>query len=238
MAQIPVQRKNQRAAVPATKTGGMPRWLLPAIALLLLIPLLLLSMRGCSDTNNAGIAGGNAANRSSTDSRSATALNENATNNTAVVVANSGASEEPSPESNNNQTAGSANVESPGSGAVVTDASYFAGINDKSALAGRRAELKSVRVRRVLSDHLFTVGSGRGEIYAFLGENLDSGGGREDKIRIRRGQVLDLSGDFRPIPEAEVQDETQNGGLSEKELKRLKGQKIYLHASGVGEAGK
>ena len=121
-------------------------------------------------------------------------------------------------------------------GARVTDVNLFGSTADKNSLAGRGVQLTKVKVNRVLSDRVFTVTSGSGEMFAMLNENLDSGGGKEQGIRIRSGQTINLAGDFRRIPSGEVKEETQNRDLNKSEYAQMKGQQIYLHASSVEDA--
>jgi hypothetical protein len=72
-------------------------------------------------------------------------------------------------------------------------------------------------------------------MFAYLGENLDSGGGNEQQIKIRRGQVINLNGDFRSVPNAETRNE-QNRDLNQREYGQMKGQDVYLHVSSVRDA--
>jgi hypothetical protein len=73
-------------------------------------------------------------------------------------------------------------------------------------------------------------------MYVMLGENLDSSGGKENQIRMRRGQTVNLGGEFRNVPSGEVNAETKGGGLDGKEYAQMKGQQVYLHATSVADA--
>jgi hypothetical protein len=132
MAEIPIQRKKGGAA-------GLPAWLIPLLALLILIPLLFLLARGCTDAGVVGNANNPNNNRSAAGTTNYNGGNSAARNNTAVVI-----------ESNTGGVSVETNsTGNPNSGATITDANYFAGINDKASLVGRQAELSNVRVRRV-----------------------------------------------------------------------------------------
>ena len=231
MAEIPIQRKKGGVA-------GLPSWLIPLLALLILIPLLFLLARGCTDAGGVGNSNNNPNNNRSTaaSTKNYNGSNSAATNNSAVVIESNTGGVSVETNSTGNPNSANAGNAATNSGATITDANYVAGINDKTSLVGRQADLSRVRVNRVLSDHVFTVKSGRGEMFAYLGENLDSGGGNEQQIKIRRGQVINLNGDFRSLPNEETAEDAQGGGLTAKELRRMKGQQVYLHASSVSDA--
>lgn len=205
MAEIPVERKTG---------GGLPWWLLPLLALLILIPLLFFFTRGCGDGAVVGNANNGNANRAVVTTTNTNTVNANST---AVVT--------------NTNTA--ANTSGANTGAALTDVSYFGGVNDKSSLVGRRANFTNVRVEKVVSDHIFTVKSGSGEMYVYLDESQDTAAGKEKAVQVKAGQNLNLSGDFRGIPTGEVKAEQapkKDGSLTAKEYADMKGQQVYLHA--------
>ena len=222
MADIPVERKEK---------SGLPWWLIPLL-LLLLLPLLFFGFcnrntvvdntNGNTNTNRANLAN----NNMNGNVRAANSMSAANASNVAVVT-NTG---------NANMSAGSSTDDvALNSGPVVTDTNFFAGANDKMTLVGREAKISSVRVNRVLSDRVFTVKSGSGEMFVMLDENLDSPGGKESQIKMKPGQNVNLGGSFRTIPTAEVKDEAQNRDLSQKEYAQMKGQRVYLHASSVSD---
>ncbi len=221
MADIPVERKEK---------SGLPWWLIPLL-LLLLLPLLFFGFCNRNTTvvdNTNGNANANRANLANNNGnvRAANSISATNTSNVAVVT-NTG---------NANMSVGnSTNNAALNSGPVITDTNFFAGANDKMTLAGRQAEIKNVRVNRVLSDRVFTVKSGSGEMFVMLDENLDSPGGKESQIRMKPGQNVNLGGSFRTIPTAEVNDAAQNSDLSQKEYAQMKGQRVYLHATSVSD---
>lgn len=203
MAEIPVERKQ----------SGLPWWLIPLLLLLLLIPLFLI-LRGCNE--GAGTVNSNNANANRTVA---------GTSNTAMANTNNA-------NANNtaNNTASSTSTTGDG---TITDVNAFNNTSDKLSLAGRAANLQNVRVEKVLSDHVFTVKSGAGEMFVYLDESQDTGGGQEKAIKIQPGQQLNLSGDFRRVPSAETESEKtekKDGALTSKEYAQMKGQQVYLHA--------
>ncbi len=143
------------------------------------------------------------------------------TGNTAVVM-------------NNNDGAMNTNTGAR-SGAVIKDINEFGSATDKSTLVGRGLFVNGVRVNRVLSDNVFTVKSGSGEMFVLLDNNLDSPGGKEGQIKIRRDQNVNLGGEFRNVPTDEVAQETKGGGLDKSEYAQMKGQQVYLHATSVSD---
>ena len=196
------------AEIPVTrKSGGLPWWL-PLLAILGLLLLGFFFLRGCND--RAAVVNTNANNMAS--------MNAN------VGMANANA---------RITTEGAATA----TGQRVTDVNIFGSTADKMSLAGRRVDLTNVRVARVLSDRVFTVTSGSGEMFVMLDENLDTGGGREQQIKARPGQSVNLGGTFRNVPSAETSEERQGRALDAREYAQMKGQQIYLHATDVRNAG-
>lgn len=209
MAEIPVERK----------TGGLPWWLIPLLLLLVILAVLWFMMRGC---NTAPVVGVN-----DNTNRVITTANMNANRMTTTNTGNMNGANGSTISVDNKGTA---------TGSRVTDVNIFGNAADKNALAGQGAELTKVKVNRVLSDRVFTVTSGKSEMFMMLDENLDSGGGREQQIKMRPGQIVNLSGEFRRVPDAETKDETQNRDLNQKEYAQMKGQQIYLHVKSVADA--
>ena len=207
MAEIPVEKKK----------SGFPWWLIPLILLLLLLPLLYFCSRNTAVVDNAN---GNT-NRTVPPANSATAGN-------GTTGATTG---------NGNANGSTISVDNKGTatGDRVTDVNLFGGTADKLSLVGRGVTLTKVKVNRVLSDRVFTVTSGSGEMFAFLDDKLNDGG-KEHQIKMRAGQIVDLGGEFRAVPDAETKDETQNRDLNMKNYEQMKGQKVYLHTTSVADS--
>lgn len=204
MAEIPVEKKTG---------GGLPWWLLPLLGLLLLIPLLFLLSRGCAPAPVAN-------------------TNTNGNVNRAVATANTNTTVPVAVTNTNTATVTNANATGNNT-AEITDTGYFAGVNPKSSLVGRRANFANARVEKVVSDHIFTVKSGGEEMYVYLDDSQDTAAGKEKDVRVKAGQTLNLSGDFRAVPTQEVKAETapkKDGSLNSKEFAEMKGQQVYLHA--------
>lgn len=236
MAEIPVERK----------TGGLPGWLLPLLGLLILLPLLWFLMRGCSP---AAVVNDNAnANRVITTTTNTTTnrgmTNNNANTGVVTTTANSangvnGTSGSSTTTTNAGSGDGSSiSVDNKGTatGERVTDVNIFGGTADKNSLNGRGVDLTKVKVNRVLSDRVFTVTSGSSEMFVMLDEKLDSGGGKESQIKMRSGQTVNIGGNFRRIPDANMREEAQNRDLNKTEYAQMKGQQVYLHAQSVADA--
>lgn len=209
MAEIPVERKQ----------GGIPWWI-PLLLLLLLIPILFFLFRGCSPVPVANVNTNGNANRTVSNANTVGGMATNT--NTAM--------------SSSNANTPSINVDNKGgaTGAKVTDLAALTG--DRASFVGRGAELKGVKVNRVLSDRVFTVTAGSGEMFMMLDESKLNAGGKEEQIKIKPGQVLNLTGDFRNVPSGEVKDEAQNRDLNQKEYAQMKGQQVYLHVNTVSDA--
>jgi hypothetical protein len=71
--------------------------------------------------------------------------------------------------------------------ATITDLSEVQG-----AEPGRRAELSNVAVTAVTGDETFWIGSGSERLRVFFPEHAE--GSEEDRVRVRSGQHVDLSG--------------------------------------------
>ncbi len=214
MAEIPVERNEK---------SGLPWWLIPLLLLLLLLPLLWFLSRGC---NTAPVANGNTNSNANSNANRAVVTNGNSNANSGAMMTSNA----------NAMTNMNGNVNGSATGERVTDVNLFGTTADKNSLTGRNVQLSKVKVARVLSDRVFTLTSGSGEMFAMLDENLDSGGGKEKQIKIQPGQVLNLDGNFRSVPDAETKEEAKNRDLNKAEYAQMKGQQVYLHATKVEDA--
>jgi hypothetical protein len=205
MAEIPVRRKS-----------GVPGWMWPLglIALLLLGALLL---RGYSERNTVL--------DTNTDDANLT------TNRNASITDNSNASAD---VENSNSRTTTQGVET-AKGSRVTDVGIYGSTKDKLSLAGRRIDLRNVKVKRVLSDRVFTVTSGNSEMFAMLDENLDPAGSKKKQTRMRAGQTVNLGGTFQRIPSEQIKD-ARRRDLNARQYAQMKGQRIYLHTTEVSNA--
>ncbi len=222
MAEIPVERK---------EGSSFPKWLIPLLLVLLLLPLLYFCSRSnvVDNTNYNGNSAnvGTTTNANNRIGAANTGGNMTAnTGNSAIVV------------NNNSLSNGGAMNSNSGAGdrSVIKDVNEFGGASNKAALVGRGFFVNGVRVNRVLSDKAFTVKSGSGEMFVLLDDNLDSPGGKESQVRMKPGQNVNLGGEFRNVPTGEVAQETKGGGLNKNEYAQMKGQQVYLHATSVEDA--
>lgn len=238
MAEIPVERK---------EGGGFPWWLIPLLLLLILLPLLWYmfgrnDQTGNTNNNNTNNNNANRANMGATGTTGAggntgMVTNANGGGGGIAVNGNGGANNNPGGGNANSgaMTDGGGAGVNRNPGSVISDVNYFGGEADKSKLVGRGLFVNGVKVNRVLSDRVFTVKSGSGEMFVMLDESLDSGGGKEKQIRMKQGQTVNLGGEFRNAPNAETTDE-KSRDLNQKEYAQMKGQKVYLHANSVADA--
>lgn len=227
MAEIPVERKTK---------SSFPWWLIPLLLLLLLLPLLYFT---CGRNNNVVVDNTNGNRNSIVNSNlgNAGANLGNMTGNAVNAVGNTVGNAVNTvgnavSTTNGNNTVGSANNNS-ASGDTVTAVNFFGFTKDKSSIVGRNVDLRSARVNRVLSDRVFTVKSENEEMFVLLDESLDATVDNKPRKQIKVGETVALKGDFRRVPDGEVQEE-RGRGLNQKEYAQMKGQQVYLHAQNLG----
>lgn len=124
----------------------------------------------------------------------------------------------------------SSSAASGNSDAPITDVTVLSAPNNSQTLTNRRVNLSKVTVQSVVSDQGFWIGNGTPQIFVVLNPALDSGSA-EETIQIREGQVLDLAGTLRPMPN-QTQAQLQ-WKLNETEAQALKSQLLYLQADKV-----
>lgn len=205
------------AEIPVERKGdgGVPWWVW-LVGALLLLALLGLLTRGCNDADTT--ANSNNANAAATTAN----INTNTPNRNANGNANARITTE---------GVGTA------TGARVTDVDIFGSITDKQSLVGRDVELQNVKVNRVLSDRVFTVTSGSGEMIVVLADSLDSPGGKESQIKARSGQMISIDGTFRRVADSkEIADDRKDGDLDAGDLRLVDGQPVCLVATAARNA--
>lgn len=115
-----------------------------------------------------------------------------------------------------------------GAGERITDVLLIIDAPDRPRLAGRRFQLKDVKVGSVVSDRGFWVHTGDDRrLFVRLDEKLDKGA-MEQKLNVDKGQSRTITGVIRELPSAE--DMQRQWGLDGSEIATLKNEKIYLHA--------
>lgn len=113
----------------------------------------------------------------------------------------------------------------------ITDVAVIANTSDRQSILNRQVQLTNVRVQNVNGDRTFWIGQPNGQpVFVVLEPALDAGSA-ENKIVIKPGQTLNLTGVLRPVPS--TQQAQQQWGLSPAEAKTLQNQALYLQAGQV-----
>ncbi len=142
----------------------------------------------------------------------------------AVPSENAGAS--PTPAAGSGETASAL----PGN-PEFRDLKGFGAVHDRSAYIGRKAKLTNVKVRKVVSDRGFFVGSDdTDQVLVFLDRALNDGK-TEQHVQIQAGQTVSLDGDLKAVPTQEVLNEQYE--FKGKDYSDLQKQSVYLHAKKV-----
>lgn len=120
-------------------------------------------------------------------------------------------------------------------GDELTDFLPVYGAENRGTYANRRVNVSDASVQRVLSDRMFTVGNGSGrELFVMLDSSLDAGGA-ENRVQIRPGQRLSMTGTLMAPPSAETRAERLQG-LAQGEADQLMREQVYVHATRVSGA--
>ena len=115
-------------------------------------------------------------------------------------------------------------------GVPLSDVAKITAAADPLALAGQRAKLTNVTVRRVISDRAFFIGpSDTQEMLVLLDKGMDAGTSGTAKVTITAGQPVSLVGVIEKLPTPEALSQTY--ALSGDNLTALASQKAYLHAT-------
>lgn len=115
-------------------------------------------------------------------------------------------------------------------GVPLSDVNALTAAADPLVLAGQRAKLTNVVVRRVISDRAFFIGpSDTQEMLVLLDKGMDAGTSSAAKVTITAGQPVSLVGVIEKLPTPEALSQTY--ALSGDNLTALASQKAYLHAT-------
>lgn len=115
-------------------------------------------------------------------------------------------------------------------GVPLSDVAKITAAADPLALAGQRAKLTNVTVRRVINSRAFFIGpSDTQEMLVLLDKGLDAGPSNAAKVTITAGQPVSLVGIIEKLPTPEALSQTY--ALSGDNLTALASQKAYLHAT-------
>ncbi len=115
-------------------------------------------------------------------------------------------------------------------GVPLSDVNALTSAADPLALAGQRAKLTNVTVRRVITSRAFFIGpSDTQEMLVLLDKGMDAGTSDAAKVTITAGQPVSLVGVIEKLPTPESLSQTY--ALDGKNLEALASQKAYLHAT-------
>ena len=113
----------------------------------------------------------------------------------------------------------------------ITDLGIISTTQQKQTLSNKRAQLTNVTAQSVVGDRTFWVGSSNTQqLFVVLAPRLDQGSA-ENKIVVKPGQTLNLSGVLKPMP-SQQQAQTE-WGLSAAEAQTLRNQSLYLEAEQI-----
>lgn len=116
-------------------------------------------------------------------------------------------------------------------GEPITDVAVIANTSDRKSILNRQVQLTNVKVQNVNGDRTFWIGQPNGQpVFVVLEQPLDAGSA-ENKIVIKPGQTLNLTGVLRPVPS--TQQAQQEWGLTPAEAQTLQTQALYLRAGQV-----
>lgn len=113
----------------------------------------------------------------------------------------------------------------------ITDVAVITNTSDRQSILNRQVQLTNVNVQNVNGDRTFWIGQPNGQpVFVVLETPLDAGTA-ENKIVIKPGQTLNLTGVLRPVPS--TQQAQQEWGLTPAEAQTLQNQALYLRAAQV-----
>ncbi len=140
---------------------------------------------------------------------------------------------------NNMNTAAGNTAKSETDGDAITALSVYENAQDKSTLAGRKADFSGVKVNRIVGPHTFTIGSGDNELYVMLDDDAARAVGTQGKIDL--GDTVNLSGTIEKLTVAEINDTANDRfrKLTTTERNFMKNAKsVYLNVSKISEVSK
>lgn len=113
----------------------------------------------------------------------------------------------------------------------ITDVVIITRTDNPQILANKRVQFTDVKVQNVSGDRTFWVGpNNTQQLFVVLDPTLDSGNA-EEKIVVKTGQTVSLTGLLRPMPS--IQQAQTQWGLSAAEAQALKNQALYLQAEQI-----
>lgn len=119
-------------------------------------------------------------------------------------------------------------------GVPLSDVVAFAAATDPLTFVGRKAKLTNVQVRKVVTDRAFFVGpSDTQQMLVLLDKGMDAGASGAAKVTVATGKPVSLIGVVEKLPTQEAVSQTY--GVSGADYTALQSQKAYLHATVVQE---
>ena len=220
------------AQIYQDKKGGLPWWLWLVLGLLLLGLLFFLLNRSKGTSQTAAVPAQTAPAQTTPPAAPADPVAATTTNGQPVPpgppAATTPAKDIKIHSGTDITTAKPAQASVPG--VPLSDVNTLTAAADPLALAGQRAKLTNVVVRRVISDRAFFIGpSDTQEMLVLLDKGLDAGTSDAAKVTITQGQPVSLVGVIEKLPTPEALSQTY--ALSGDNLTALASQKAYLHAT-------
>ena len=115
-------------------------------------------------------------------------------------------------------------------GVPLSDVVAFATAADATTFIGRKAKLTNVQVQKVITDRAFFVGpSAQQQMLVLLDKGMDAGASAGNKVTIAPGQPVSLIGVVEALPTQEAVNQTY--GVSPADFAAIQNQKAYLHAT-------
>ena len=115
-------------------------------------------------------------------------------------------------------------------GVPLSDVVAFATAADATTFIGRKAKLTNVQVQKVITDRAFFVGpSAQQQMLVLLDKGMDAGASGGSKVTIAAGQPVSLIGVVEALPTQEAVNQTY--GVSTADFAAIQDQKAYLHAT-------
>lgn len=115
-------------------------------------------------------------------------------------------------------------------GEPLSDVVAFATAADPLTLVGRKAKLTDVPIQKVISDRAFFVGAGpQQQMLVLLDKGITNGPDAAKAAAIRAGQTVSLTGIIEKLPTQEAVNQTY--GVGGPDYAAIQGQKAYLHAT-------
>jgi len=115
-------------------------------------------------------------------------------------------------------------------GVPLSDVVVFATATDPTTFIGRKAKLTNVQVQKVITDRAFFIGpSPQQQMLGLLDKGMDAGANGAAKVTVATGQPVSLIGVVEALPTQEAINQTY--GVTGTNYTSIQSQKAYLHAT-------